>query len=222
MTAGFISVDRELRKQQIPGGSTGVTALITPQGQIYCANVGDSRCVISKKGVAIDLSIDHKPTLPAEHRRITKGNGYVQNGRVLGTLAMSRAFGDFMFKGNNEDPADDIVTVVPEIITTKLTHDMDFMIVACDGIWDCMSSQEAVDYVSSRLTPDCCLSEICSSLFGNILSPKPFGIGCDNMSMMIIQFKHDGSSDEQVSETNGCESNGDTPDDEKTNGSEHK
>lgn len=68
--------------------------------EIYCANAGDSRTVLCKKSKAKDLSEDHKPELPSERNRIEKANGYVEDKRVNGMLALSRALGDFEFKGN--------------------------------------------------------------------------------------------------------------------------
>ena len=40
-----------------------------------------------------------------------------------------------------------MVTAYPEVIVETLNGDHDFMIIACDGIWDCMTSQQAVDFV---------------------------------------------------------------------------
>eukprot|EP01063_Lacrimia_lanifica_P002724 TRINITY_DN11458_c0_g2_i2.p2 TRINITY_DN11458_c0_g2~~TRINITY_DN11458_c0_g2_i2.p2 ORF type:complete len:204 (+),score=66.57 TRINITY_DN11458_c0_g2_i2:524-1135(+) len=169
--------------------------MVTPEGKLFCGNVGDSRCVVSRRGKAEDLSIDHKPTLPAESMRIRNAGGFVLNGRVMGSLAMSRALGDFAFKTQNEDPAAEMVSPVPEVRTTYITPDVDFMVIACDGIWDCASSQHVVDYVQKHLSlanpPP--LSAICAQLCDEILSPRPFGLGCDNMSMMIVQFKHLGA-----------------------------
>lgn len=68
--------------------------------EIYCANAGDSRTVLCKKNKAKDLSEDHKPELPSERNRIEKANGYVEDKRVNGMLALSRALGDFEYKSN--------------------------------------------------------------------------------------------------------------------------
>lgn len=189
---GFVSLDRELKRNAIIGGSTGVTLLITPEGELHCANVGDSRCVACEGGKAVDLSIDHKPTLPAEHDRILRAGGFVANGRVMGSLAMSRALGDFTFKVNQRgNPEDDMVTALPEVISARLTADTEFIILACDGIWDCVTSQQCVDFVRRWLqqAPDMPLSSVSAEIFKSIISPRPFGLGCDNMSMLILQLK---------------------------------
>lgn len=40
-----------------------------------------------------------------------------------------------------------MVSAFPEVIVETITPNHDFMIVACDGIWDCLTSQQAVDFV---------------------------------------------------------------------------
>jgi len=80
------------------GGATATVVLLTPT-QIFCANAGDSRTVLSQAGVeAVALSIDHKPTNEEEEKRIEGAGGIVRNKRVMGELGLSRAFGDFEYK----------------------------------------------------------------------------------------------------------------------------
>jgi serine/threonine protein phosphatase PrpC len=80
-------------------GCTATVVLITPT-EIYCSNAGDSRTVMSKNKIAVDLSKDHKPDDTEERRRIYAANGYVEDNRVNGNLALSRALGDFEYKSN--------------------------------------------------------------------------------------------------------------------------
>nr|GMC59097.1 protein phosphatase 2C 37-like [Ipomoea batatas] len=78
-------------------GSTAVVAVVTPES-IVVSNCGDSRAVLCRNGVAIPLSIDHKPDRPDEVNRIEAAGGrviYWDGPRVLGVLAMSRAIGMF-------------------------------------------------------------------------------------------------------------------------------
>merc|ERR1712232_1541612 len=104
-------------------GCTATVALVTPT-EIFCCNAGDSRTILSKGKSAIDLSIDHKPNLPDEQRRIYNANGYVEDNRVDGMLALSRALGDFEYKKNpGAGPKDQKVTAFPEIKSIQLTTD---------------------------------------------------------------------------------------------------
>lgn len=74
-------------------------------------NVGDSRAIGSVGGRVVELSSDHKPSLPSEQRRITSAGGWVELNRVNGNLALSRALGDFVFKKNSQKgPEEQIVT----------------------------------------------------------------------------------------------------------------
>ena len=96
-------------------GTTATVVLIT-RTQMICANAGDSRTVLSKGGRAKDMSEDHKPENPGELRRIQAAGGFVEDGRVNGMLALSRALGDFEYKNNTQiDAKDQAVSAFPDI-----------------------------------------------------------------------------------------------------------
>lgn len=85
------------------GDSSGSTANVMLWDQrcggiAYIANTGDTRAVLSRSGKAYNLSIDRKATDPEEIARVAKEGGFVSNGRVLGSLAVSRALGDAQLK----------------------------------------------------------------------------------------------------------------------------
>ncbi|XP_038692116.1 probable protein phosphatase 2C 21 [Tripterygium wilfordii] len=174
------------------GPTSGCTACVAVirNNQLFVANAGDSRCVLSRKGQAYNLSKDHKPNLEVEKDRILKAGGFIQVGRVNGSLNLSRAIGDVEFKQNKALPAEkQIVTAEPDINTVELCDDDEFLVLACDGIWDCMSSQQLVDYVRELLTVESKLSAICERVFDRCLAPAAGGEGCDNMTMILVQFK---------------------------------
>ncbi|CAH9134386.1 unnamed protein product [Cuscuta epithymum] len=184
------------------GPTAGCTACaaIVRGNHLVVANAGDSRCVISRKGQAYNLSRDHKPDLEAERERILKAGGFIHHGRVNGSLNLARAIGDMEFKQNKFLPAEkQIVTANPDINTVELCDDDDFMVLACDGIWDCMSSQQLVDFVHEQLHSESKLSAVCERVFNRCLAPSTTtGEGCDNMTMIIVQFKkpiHRGSDE---------------------------
>ncbi|XP_028121662.1 probable protein phosphatase 2C 60 isoform X4 [Camellia sinensis] len=87
-----------------------------------------------KQGFAYNLSRDHKPDLEAEKDRILKAGGFVQYGRVNGSLNLARAI-DMELKQNKSLPAEkQIVTANPDVNTVELCDDDEFLVIACDGI----------------------------------------------------------------------------------------
>jgi serine/threonine protein phosphatase PrpC len=160
--------------------------------KLVVANAGDSRAVLCRRGEAIDLSRDHKPTDEDERARIMKAGGFVSEGRVNGSLALSRAIGDLEYKRSKTLPArDQIVTAYPELTEQTIADGDEFIVIACDGIWDVLSSQQCVDYVRERVDADQPLSKICEDLADECMAPdtKGSGIGCDNMSVVIVLLK---------------------------------
>ena len=81
-------------------GCTANVVLVT-MDKIYCANSGDSRAVLCEDGNAVALSHDHKPDNEEEKQRIVNANGFVSFSRTNGVLSLSRAIGDFDYKGND-------------------------------------------------------------------------------------------------------------------------
>ena len=85
--------------------------------------------------------------------------------RVNGNLALSRALGDFVFKMNEKLPqSEQIVTCLPDIQHEIIQPDWDFIILACDGIWDVLSSQEVTDFITERISRGMEPEDICEEL----------------------------------------------------------
>ncbi|XP_037728570.1 probable protein phosphatase CG10417 isoform X1 [Drosophila subpulchrella] len=179
-----------------PGKDSGCTAVVSllHGRDLYVANAGDSRCVISRSGRAIEMSLDHKPEDVEEASRIIRAGGRVTlDGRVNGGLNLSRALGDHAYKTNLELPAEEqMISALPDIKKLIITPEDEFMVLACDGIWNYMSSKEVIDFVRFRLKDKSKkLSNICEELFDNCLAPNTMGdgTGCDNMTAVIVRFK---------------------------------
>lgn len=151
----FLITDMESKKSGITtSGATCVSALLhceENKKKLYIANIGDSRAVLCIKEECSEgksscafraqrLSHDHTADDPSEQARIQAAGGFVTRGRVLGILAVARSFGDHGMK--------DFVTAQPYVCELDLLpHKHPFLIMACDGVWDVMSDQEAVDMV---------------------------------------------------------------------------
>ncbi|KAG1346432.1 putative protein phosphatase 2C 8 [Cocos nucifera] len=153
MAASFLRMDGEVSAASAGSGaeaaertvgSTAVVAVVGPR-RIVVANCGDSRAVLSRGGVAVPLSSDHKPDRPDEMERVEAAGGRVINWngyRVLGVLATSRSIGDCYLKP--------YVTSEPEVTVTDRTGKDEFLILASDGLWDVVSNE-----VACRITRRC-------------------------------------------------------------------
>ncbi|KAL5363382.1 phosphatase 2C-like domain-containing protein [Aspergillus floccosus] len=143
------------------------------QRVLYTANVGDARIILCRNGKALRLSYDHKGSDENEGKRIANAGGLILNNRVNGVLAVTRALGDAYLK--------DLVTGHPYTTETVIQPDSDeFIILACDGLWDVCSDQEAVDLV--RNVADA--QEASKILVDHALAR----FSTDNLSCMVIRF----------------------------------
>ena len=194
MRKGFLQIDEDMlndvdMKEEL-AGSTAI-AILVKNGRIYIGNVGDSRAVASFHGVPDPLSIDHKPSNDSEAKRINAAGGWVEFNRVNGNLALSRALGDFVFKRNEKKgPEEQIVTAQPDIQSRDVTDDLEFIVIACDGIWDVLSNEEVIEFVRKRIAIKMQPSVICEELMTRCLAPgcQMGGLGCDNMTVILICF----------------------------------
>ncbi|PSS00929.1 phosphatase 2C-like domain-containing protein [Coniella lustricola] len=160
------------------------------QRVLYTANVGDARIVLCRSGKALRLSYDHKGSDENEGKRITHAGGLILNNRVNGVLAVTRALGDTYMK--------DLVTGHPYTTETVIQPDMDeFMIIACDGLWDVCSDQEAVDLVRNVHDP----ATASKLLVDHALAR----FSTDNLSCMIVRFDKEALVESQNNENIGVE-----------------
>ncbi|KAG5719384.1 Phosphatase 2C like protein [Termitomyces sp. T112] len=176
-------------------GCTAIAALVTTDGKIYVANAGDSRSVISVRGRAEPLSHDHKPSHSTERTRIYAAGGYVYDDRVNGRLSLSRAFGDFWYKQNSDlGPEKQIITANPDVIIHEISEEDEFFVIACDGIWDCLSSQVVIDFIRNEVSRGKELAQICEDVCDRCIAPLSTRgegpRGGDNMTIMIVAILH--------------------------------
>ncbi|KAH7575596.1 hypothetical protein JRO89_XS02G0158900 [Xanthoceras sorbifolium] len=158
------------------GGSTAVTAILINGQKLWIANVGDSRAVISKKGQAIQMSIDHEPN--TERDSIEDRGGFVSNmpgdvARVNGQLAVSRAFGDKNLKSHLRSD--------PDVQSADIDADTDFLILASDGLWKVMSNEEAVDIARKIKEPQRAAKQLVAEALNKDSK--------DDISCIVVRFK---------------------------------
>ncbi|KAM7192831.1 phosphatase 2C-like domain containing protein [Rhypophila sp. PSN 637] len=143
------------------------------QRVLYTANVGDARIILCRSGKALRLSYDHKGSDENEGKRITNAGGLILNNRVNGVLAVTRALGDTYMK--------DLVTGHPYTTETVIQPELDeFIIIACDGLWDVCSDQDAVDLVRNIQDPVAAAKLLVDHALTHFST--------DNLSCMIIRF----------------------------------
>lgn len=203
---------RKLTKGTPPPGGVnadgiGCTAVVTclRGNDMIVAWAGDSRAVLCRNGHAVGMSDDHKPQNDEEESRIKNAGGNVwrmDHGpvtqyRVNGDLNVSRAIGDLEYKRNRGlPPSGQMICSTPTIRTIPHEPGDEFMLMCCDGIWDIVSNQEAVDFVRQRLPAALGdkgkLSKIMEELCDHCLSPDLMstnGFGGDNMTAMLVVFE---------------------------------
>ncbi|CAI9294383.1 unnamed protein product [Lactuca saligna] len=157
------------------GGSTAVTALLIDGRKLWVANVGDSRAVLSKKGQAIQMSVDHEPN--TERGSIENRGGFVSNmpgdvARVNGQLAVSRAFGDKNLKNHLRSD--------PDVTNADIDATTEILILASDGLWKVMTNQEAIDIAMKIKDPQ----KASKALVAEALNRE----SKDDISCIVVRF----------------------------------
>eukprot|EP00794_Sanderia_malayensis_P014061 gene14062-15527_t len=133
------------KKERLKSGSTGVAVLIQ-NDMMNIGWVGDSQVILAQNGTAITLMDPHKPDREDEKQRIEELGGCVVwfgGWRVNGSLAVSRAIGDYEQKP--------FVSADADIAQHVLTDEDDYIILACDGLWDVVEPSTAVQRIDNYL-----------------------------------------------------------------------
>ena len=197
-------MDREIKEEDYAdqAGATACVVFLTKE-KIFCANAGDSRAVLAKGESApfevVELSEDHKPQNPIELARIRKSGHFVEDDRVDGNLALSRAIGDYQYKQKMTlTPQEQAVTAYPDIKEVPRSEVDQFLIVACDGIWDCLSNEDCIkrlnDYMIELKPKEATSNNYCGpveKMLDSICAvSSDDGIGTDNMTAILVKFNN--------------------------------
>ncbi|XP_055336337.1 protein phosphatase 1B-like [Paramacrobiotus metropolitanus] len=186
----FLTLDLQMRR--LPGvasgeersGSTVICALIGPD-TIYFSNLGDSRGIAVSNGNLMVVTEDHKPYRTDEQKRIVTAGGSVTMQRINGNLAVSRALGDYDYKNRlDRGPFEQLVSPEPDLYPLPRRNEDEFIVLACDGVWDVMGSEEFYRFVRYQLQVTSSLDHICSTILDVCL-----GRGSrDNITVALIVF----------------------------------
>ncbi|KAG9394078.1 Serine/threonine phosphatase, family [Carpediemonas membranifera] len=153
-------------------GSTAIVSLLVTNEEgtkLYVANAGDCRGILVRKGSIERLTTDHSPLNPAEYKRITDAGGSiitetfthpsrgnVSVGRVAGVLSVARGIGDLSLKP--------YISSKPDVTVVDVNDDTDFVIMACDGLWDVFGDEEVGKEFKARLAEGKTMEDALKSL----------------------------------------------------------
>ena len=171
----FESVVKSGRVNSKYCGATAASLLIDHERKCFLVNAGDTRVVLARGDTAVRLTYDHKPYDPLEEDRIRGLDGYVigSMGRVNGQLAVPRAIGDYyMHPWVTEKPFTNSIALEPQ------DH---CLIIGCDGVWDEVSDQVAVEQAMLERDPfiaSCRIRDLAYSLGSD-----------DNISVIVVQLQ---------------------------------
>jgi len=192
------------REDERQHGSAAVMAVVRAPAadakekkwEISVANIGDSRVLLLRAdGSFVAMTSDHKPELEAEKARINAAGGFVQQNRVDGQLAMSRAFGDWPYKDQPKlGPEEQKVIAVPDV-TTEVAHEGDALLICCDGIYEQLSNEAVAAFAHEAIKahPDD-PAVVCSKLVIHSLEKG----SKDNHSAMLVQLRSGDGYDRKV------------------------
>jgi len=204
----FIDFDNKILNEEelkgrtllLCGGSTCIMTLLKynileKKYIIKIINLGDSKCIIfSQNKNIIFETIDHKPNNMTELLRIRRSNGFVFNERVNGSLAVSRALGDVIFKYDRINlipflPENQLVTCIPEIFDFNFNQEEIQniqILLACDGIFEKSNVKNIIDFLIIECEKNKQNEKL---ILTNLLEFCLENKSKDNMSAILINLK---------------------------------
>ncbi|KAJ6853583.1 putative protein phosphatase 2C 5 isoform X2 [Iris pallida] len=210
----------EQMDKEVDSGATA-TVMFLGKDVLIISHVGDSCVAISRTGKAEVLTSPHRPygnnrVSLEEVKRIRAAGGWIVDGRICGDISVSRAFGDMRFKTKKNEMLEkgvkegrwtekfisriqfkgDLVTSSPDIYQLDLGSDVEFILLASDGLWDYMKSSDAITFVRNQLQQHGDVQLACEALAQTALDRK----SQDNISIVIADL---GRTDWQSLPTQG-------------------
>eukprot|EP01103_Thecamoeba_quadrilineata_P008671 TRINITY_DN18401_c0_g1_i1.p1 TRINITY_DN18401_c0_g1~~TRINITY_DN18401_c0_g1_i1.p1 ORF type:complete len:336 (+),score=55.31 TRINITY_DN18401_c0_g1_i1:36-1010(+) len=185
-------------RDELNDGTTLVVCLIAGK-KLYVANVGDSEALICRGEKPLVLTTIHNPSKnPSEITRVQNAGGRLINNRVghphynvrLFNIAVSRAIGDLLYKSPSYTMNKTSGLIAePDTSVTELSSEDKFLLLACDGLWDVFSHQDAVDFVLEQLKEIQDPQRISDELVKEALARRSL----DNVTVCLVIFSHPSS-----------------------------
>ncbi|GAB2300262.1 hypothetical protein Dimus_034297 [Dionaea muscipula] len=185
VTRSFVETDTAFakscsRESSLSSGTTALTAMIFGRS-LLVANAGDCRAVLSRNGVAIEMSKDHRPCCIKERTRIESLGGYIEDGYLNGQLGVTRALGDWHLKGLKVSGP---LIAEPELRLVTLSKEDEFLVIGSDGLWDVFTSQNAVDLARRRLRAHNDVKLCCKEMVEEAIKRG----ATDNLTVVMVCF----------------------------------
>ncbi|KAA8535272.1 hypothetical protein F0562_030275 [Nyssa sinensis] len=189
VTRSFMETDAAFAKScslesALSSGTTALTAMIFGRS-LLVANAGDCRAVLSRHGVAIEMSKDHRPGCLNERMRIESLGGFIDDGYLNGQLGVTRALGNWHMKGLKEiGERGGPLSAEPELKLMTLTKEDEFLIIGSDGVWDVFRSQNAVDFARRKLQEHNDVKLCCKEIVEEAIKRG----ASDNLTVVMVCF----------------------------------
>uniref|UniRef100_A0A0D9V1Y6 protein-serine/threonine phosphatase n=1 Tax=Leersia perrieri TaxID=77586 RepID=A0A0D9V1Y6_9ORYZ len=169
-----------------------VTAMFLRNDVLVVSHIGDSCLVISRGGRPQVVTNFHRPygnkkASLEEVKRIRAAGGWIVDGRICGEISVSRAFGDIRFKTRKNEITfkGDLIISSPEVSLVELGPDVEFILLATDGLWDYIKSSEAVALVRDQLRQHGDVQLACEALGQTALEDKLEGSACSKAKFIF-------------------------------------
>ena len=204
------AVNNELGKIIDPSGSCGIMLMIQGKKCII-ANIGDSRLIIFKNKEVSFTTTDHKPDSIIEKARIELSGGKLykiqtlipiyQNGSRVnapwrvnpGQLSVSRTFGDIQAKDEKFGGNKTAIIALPDITEIELDNNYNFIVMACDGIFDVLKNEELLECIKIVIKEknitnfkDVNMHQLCGDFANMIIKSALAKDSFDNVSCIVI------------------------------------
>lgn len=181
----YEKIDFDYRNILPSSGSTAVVSILDNyDNKVMFINLGDSRAMLVKKGIPVFETVDHTPKLESERLRILGAGYYIAYDRILGSLSVSKSFGDYAFKGSPYDINSFGVGIIPDISDWLPLESDDLIILNCDGLNESgISNNNIALYINEHLKKSKNILDTVLSTISETLSNS-----MDNISLMVIKI----------------------------------